>query len=129
MDIKNLLPTRQSFELKFPSGEGTGITLHVQGQDSKEFRDAAKKFAAAQLARKKDDAIDLDALEKQRIDLAVVCLVGWDGVEEDDVPVEFSKAKAKELLSKPELSFIVEQVEEFVALRANFFRGRSNPAA
>ena len=124
MELKSLMPSTQQLEIVMPSGEQTGINLTIQGQDTKAFRDAAKAFAMKQLERK-DKAIDLNEIEKQRLELAVVCLVDWAGLQEDDVEVPFSKAKAKELLAMPELSFIVEQIEEFVTQRANFFRPRS----
>ena len=128
MDIKSLHPSTQVMELVLPSGDKTGIKLTLQGTDTKAFKDAAKAFTQRQLERK-DKTPDVNELEKQRIDLAVVCLVGWEGLQEDDVDVPFTKAKAKELLSTPELGFIVEQIEEFVTQRANFFRGRQQEAA
>jgi hypothetical protein len=124
VNITQLLPSTQELEITLPSGEATGIKLTLQGQDTKAFREAAKVFAAKQLERK-DKVVDLNDLEKQRLELALVCLVDWSGVQEDDVDIPFSKTKARELLAMPELGFIVEQIEEFVTLRANFFRGRS----
>jgi hypothetical protein len=128
MDIKSLFPSTQQMEVKLPNGETTGIVRTLQGQDTKAFRDAAKLFAAKQMERK-DKAIDLNDLEKQRLELALVCLVDWDGIEEEGVAVPFSKTKARELLSLEALGFIIEQIEEFVTLRANFFRGRDKQAS
>lgn len=136
MDIKALLPSTQVMEIRLPSpgkdpisgkdipGEPTGIKLHLQGQDTAEFRTTAKAFAKRQLERK-DKTLDFDEMEKERIELVTVCVVDWENLQEDGVDVPFSKAKAKELFSNPKLVFIVEQIEEFVAQRANFFRGTS----
>lgn len=123
MKITQLYPSTQQMEVILPNNDVTGIKLTLQGQDTKAFRDAAKAFATKQMERK-EKTVDLDNLEKQRVELAVVCLVDWEGIQdEDDTDLPFTKAKAKELLSKPELAFIVEQIEEFVTLRGNFFRG------
>lgn len=126
MDINLLRPIQQHLEIKMPDGSLTGIKFKLQGQDTKAFREAAKAFASKQMERR-GGPVDLDEIEKQRIELACVCVVDWEGVEEPDTDgnlynVPYTKAKAKELLSMSESSFIVEQIEEFVTQRANFFR-------
>jgi hypothetical protein len=67
-------------------------------------------------------------LEEMNAELLVACVVGWDGFTVGGEPLPFSKEKATEILSNPELSFIREQVERFTSKSAHFFRKRSNPA-
>lgn len=130
MNISNLFPVAQPLAIVLPNGEDTGIVFTVTGQDSREFKDTAKKWAAKQLeqsADRKKQNINIDEIEKQRIELAVACIIDWKGVQENDEDVPFSKQKCKELLSIPELSFIIDQVEQFVTERANFFRKAEKP--
>lgn len=125
MNIHQLRPSARPLEILLPDGSKTGIVLTIQGQDTRAFKEASKAFAANQLA-KKDKTPDFNELEKQRIELACLCVIGWEGIEEPDengnlFEVQYSKAKAKEYLSGDWAGFIIEQIEEFVTQRANFF--------
>jgi hypothetical protein len=126
MKLKQLLPSAQKLEITLPDGSPTGIVLSVVGQDSVTFRDCAKKWG--QLMLDKAEKPNLNELETQNAELTAAFIVGWDGIEGDDgAPMIYSKEKALELMSNPELSFVREQVEEFARTRTHFFRTSAVP--
>jgi hypothetical protein len=126
MQLQNLFPTAADLPITFPDGTATGIVLKLVGQDSKQFRDVAKRMAGSMLGQQ--DKPDVEALDKQGAELAAACIVGWSGIDDGDSSLPYSSAKAIELMSMPELTFIRQQVEGFVSQRTNFFR-KGTPAA
>lgn len=122
MKVQSLLPKAQKFEVKLPTGEATGVVFTVVGQDSAQFKSAAKAFAQRQLDAK-DKRMDVESMDKQRIEMAAVCLTDWSGLDDEfDQPLAFSKEAAISLLSNPGLGYLVDEIERFVTERANFFR-------
>lgn len=86
------------------------------------------------------DLAELPEREQQRIRLEVVCdgvLLGWRGIEDDDgAPIEFSRQKAREILSKPEAIALLEWIElqsvtidNFRAVASEKLAGKSGPAS
>jgi hypothetical protein len=119
MKVSSLLPTARDLPIKFVDGEPTGIVMKIVGHDSKQVHEVGKKFAM-QLS---EDGKNFDLLEQRAAEVVAACVVGWTGLEnEDGTPMPYSHEKAVELLSKPELSFIAEQVVRYAATRQNFFR-------
>lgn len=94
------------FELKLPTGAGSGAKLTVIGDMSKtvqayarkKFQEYQQKQAIARRKGKDNDQIDLDEAEELAVEAALVRLVGWKGIFEDGVEVQFSKEKAAEVL-------------------------------
>jgi len=127
MRIENLFPIAQDLAIVFPDGEETGITFSVITQDSKAFREVAKRYASQFMGSEVKPS--LDVLELQNVELSVACIVGWSGIEgADGAAVPYTREKAQELLAQPELTFIREQVENFISKRARFFRKHQTPA-
>jgi hypothetical protein len=129
MRYKNLLPTpSQELVIKYPDGErdwkdGTpsDLKLRLVSADSLNFHSVVTR--QAQDALLKGD--ELSILERQRnvAEQIASCIIGWEGLEDDnDVPIPYSKERATELILNPELTYIREQVDAFVAKRSNFFR-------
>ena len=127
MDLAQLLPAPAEVVINLPDGTPTDIVFKMVGQDSKQFRDIAKKMARSMLG--KEQKPDIDALEQQNAELIASCVVGWKGLTEDGQPLDYTPAKALDLLNRPELSFIREQLEVCVAKRTNFFRRGSAQSA
>lgn len=122
MKLTDLKPSVASMEVVHPTMGATGVTLRLVGQDTKQFRDKAKQIAKSVVGKGTKD-VDLDAMQDQNLELVACCIVGWSGLEDDDgAELEYTPERALELIRNPELSFIKEQVEEFVADRKNFFR-------
>lgn len=126
MKVSQLLPSTQPLPIAFPDGEPTGITLKVISSDSR---------VPASLARThyqelgKSSKVDLLDAERRNIEVCAACIVGWTGLEDDEGnPLPYSPEQAKELLARTELSFVREQVQDFVAKRTNFFRRGSGEA-
>lgn len=128
MKISQLLPKSQDLPINFPDGEPTGIVLKVVGQDSKQVREVTKRFALV-MDGDTQTLERINQMEQRAAEIVAACIVGWSGLEDDDGgPLPYSTEKALELVSKPELAFIAEQVVRYAADRQNFFR-RGKPEA
>jgi len=123
MTLEQLKPTTSKMELIHPVAGASGVYLELIGQDSMPFRNKSKQLMKQRLAKGKDDAIDVDQLEKDNAELAAACIVGWD--QETFGP--FSAEQSRAFMMDPELSWVREQVEVFVRERTNFFRGVKAP--
>lgn len=119
MELTSLFPIAADLAITLPSGEETGIVFKVLGQDSTAFRKGAKAMASA---FQQDDKPTPDVMERINNEIYAGCIVSWSGLEENGAPLAYSPEKALELIAKPELTFIREQVEAFVSKRAQFFR-------
>ena len=120
MDLLQLLPS-DYFELtlKHPvSGDELDATIKVYGKDSSVFQNAIKQRAKAQIARKSKD-IDLDANDKDSIELLADCTQGWSGIAEGSKELVFSRDAAIALYTK--YKWIREQIDIAIGDRANFF--------
>lgn len=113
------------FELKLPTGAGSGAYLTVIGEQSSTARQYAKrKFQEyqqrQQIAKRKnrDDDFTLEEAEEIAVETALVRLVGWKGLTEDGKEVKFDKEKAREILKQH--SWIRDQIMEESADILNF---------
>jgi hypothetical protein len=96
------------FELKLPTGAGSGAYLVIIGDQSATVRNFSKrKFQeyqqrVQQAKRRGRDVEDmtLDEAEEASVEAALVRLIDWDGFTEDGKAVKFSKEKAKEILTQ-----------------------------
>ena len=96
-----------SFELKLPTGAGSGTKLTVLGEMSPTIKAySRKKFAEYQQRQimlkrkgKEDEQMSLEEAEEIAVENALVRLVGWQDLYEDGKDVKFSKEKARELLT------------------------------
>lgn len=126
MELSNLFPVAVDLAINLPDGSPTDIKFKVVGQDSKAFRDVAKRYAQQFMGS--EDRPSIDVLEQQNSELVAACIVGWSGLTEGGEPLVYSKEKAVELMLNAELAFLREQVETHVAKRANFFCTNKDPA-
>lgn len=122
MKLSQLQPNVSKMSVFFPNGEETGIVLHLTGHDTKVFRDKARSFAKGMVGKKANE-IDLDKAEEQDAELTAACVVGWEGLEDDEgQPLLYSPEQALKLIKDPGLGFVRQQVERYIADRRNFFR-------
>ena len=102
------------------TGEELDAKIKLIGRDSSRFRnkmrDIAQKAAAAGKKRK---TVDLEKADREGAELLAACTLGWVGIEEEGKPVPFSEAEAVRLYT--DYRWIREQVDAFIADRANFF--------
>jgi hypothetical protein len=105
-----------TFGLKLPTGADSGATLTVIGDNSPEvktysrrkFQEYQQKIAIAKRKGRDPEEMTLEEAEEAAVDSALVRLIGWDGITENAKKVEFSKEKAREVLTQH--SWIREQV-------------------
>ena len=120
MDLLQLLPVDNiAIKLKHPvTGDELDATINVFGKDSSVFQNAIKQRAKAQIARKSKD-IDLEANDKDSIELLADCTQGWSGIAEGSKELVFSRDAAIVLYTK--YKWIREQIDIAIGDRANFF--------
>jgi len=120
MDLLQLLPVDcVEVKLKHPvTGAELDATIKVYGKDSSVFQNAIKQRAKAQIARKSKD-IDLDANDKDSVELLADCTQGWSGIAEGSKELVFSRDTAIALYTK--YKWIREQIDIAIGDRANFF--------
>ena len=113
------------FELKLPTGEGSGAFLTVIGDYSPTVKQYAKRkyqeFNQRQtIARRKgkEEELSLEDAENLAIEAALVRLIGWRGFTEEGKEVKFSKDKAREVLTQH--SWIRDQIQEESSDVGNF---------
>lgn len=103
-----------------------GMTITLLGQDSVTYRKiqmAKQQTALNRLAKGKRATADLDAekLAAEMIDDLAKLTVSWTGFELDGKLLKCDKTNAVTVYT--DWPWIREQAQEFVANRANFFRG------
>lgn len=121
MDLSTLLPKdTAAIRLKHPvTGEYLpDIEITITGHDSAAFKNAIKTRAKAQLARTKKE-IDLDANERDNIEVLAQCTTEWTGISEGGKELIYSFENAVKLYTK--YGWIKEQIDSAISDRANFF--------
>ena len=120
--ITELFAKETELELKDIDGNLTGIKLKVVGTDSKQFREAEKKtlpyFGKAKSDLTIDELMELTEINKAAI---ISLIVGWDN--NDVFGGEYTPELAKAIFEQEQARIVLEQVEAFANVRANFFRG------
>lgn len=96
------------------TGEKHGLRLHLVGEDSDTYRQAAHDLFANRIKNKAKDISPNEALD-EIVEQFVKCTKGWEGVDE-----EFSRAAVRKLYrnSPP----VLAQVKSFVEDRSEFYR-------
>lgn len=129
MDLNNLKPTRAEegavMEVLHPDTEEVieGMTITLLGQDSSVFKNLKRRKQNAMLTRmskgKKAVSMDADTLERDALDEVVALTVDWKGFELDGKKLSFNEENARMVYSEHE--WLMQQAQEFVANRSNFF--------
>ncbi|AGN30433.1 hypothetical protein SXAG_00152 [Synechococcus phage S-CBS4] len=129
MDLNNLKPTRAEegavMEVLHPDTEEVieGMTVTLLGQDSSVFKNLKRRKQNAMLTRmskgKKAVSMDADTLERDALDEVVALTVDWKGFELDGKKLPFNDENARMVYS--EYEWLMQQAQEFVANRSNFF--------
>lgn len=106
-DFSKAAESGYTFELKLPSGSGSGAKLTILGDMSptvklygkRKFQEYQQKQAMARRKGKDMEEMDIDEAEELAVESALVRLVGWEGITDGGASVAFSKEKAKEILT------------------------------
>jgi len=113
-------------EVIHPTLGATGIILNLLGPDSKQVRDKAKALVKLGLGKKELTTADIEQAELQSNEVLAAAIVGWTGIEDENgEEITYTPAKALEFISDPGLSFMKEQIDQFIGERKNFFRPAS----
>lgn len=96
-----------TFELMLPTGAPSGAKLVVIGDMSptvkaysrRRFAEFQQKQTIAKRKGRDMEDMSLDDAEEYAVEAALVRLVGWEGITSEGKAVEFSKEKAKEVLT------------------------------
>lgn len=97
-----------TFELILPTGTPSGAKLVVIGDMSptvkaysrRRYSEFQQKQSIAKRKNKDPEDMSLEEAEEYAVEAALVRLVGWEGITSDGKPVEFSKEKAKQVLTE-----------------------------
>lgn len=108
-----------------------GITLHVVGPDSRQFKAQETANNNENIdRRRRNKKVTSELIQKQTVKLLAACVVGWDfyepALKPGSNPPEFNKKNVLTLLDGS--GEIREQVDNFISDRANF-RKRPDPGA
>ena len=120
-----------TFEPSFPGGEGIGATVTVRGPESQVVRDMLRRQITAlhkrETATKKSgreaEAVNIDTLEEQAVDMAVAYTITWSGFEDGDQPLPPTEANLRAIYT--EHAWIRRQVIEEAQDLGNFVRPQS----
>lgn len=100
--------------------EETDIKLRLAGTDSSVYRNQIKARAEKAMNKgQKKQALDFDKSEREGCELLAACTLGWEGLEENGKPIEFSTEAAADLYMRHR--WLKEQVDRFIGDRTNFF--------
>lgn len=94
---------------------GDKMTIYLVGKDSREFKSFQAEIAAKYRGRKQPSFAQS---EKHANDLLARCTRGFENLQMKGENLDFSVKAARDLYSR--VSWIKEQVDEFIAERANF---------
>lgn len=98
------------------------VTIKLLGTDSKTWRnlnrDRSRKLSA-QMQKKGRKKIDFTMSDEDTCEMLAACTLGWEGIDVNDKPLEFSKDAAFDMYM--EHLWIREQADAFIGDRANFF--------
>ena len=103
------------------TGVETDLKIKLAGTDSFIYRNWLKRMSNKKLGNFKKKGFSYEESERSSVELLAELTLGWEGLEADGEPIVYSREKAIDLYSDPNMKWLREQVDEFVGERANFF--------
>lgn len=101
-----------------------GVRIKVRGVDSEAYRKKQRQITDKRLSNRKLK-ITTAELESESLSLLSVCVVEWEGVEDDNGLIECTETNVRKFLT--ENTFVKEQIDTAVADRANFIGNFKKP--
>ena len=125
----------ETMELMFPGSSppvplaengDAPITLTLRGTDSRAYRANRREMVKRrqQASARNGGQVPLEVIEAESIETVLACVVGWDNIVLDGVPVEFTPTNARRVFTR--VPWAVEQAEVFIHDRANFLKRLPN---
>lgn len=102
-------------------GFDTDIKIKLAGLDSHRYREHVRRIANKRMANKKNAKQTFEQLEHQTAELFAMLTIDWEGIEENGAELTCNFENAMRIYLDPNLKFLVDQVDEFVNERSNFF--------
>jgi hypothetical protein len=101
-----------------------GIRIRLAGQDSEVYRKVTNKIANKRVKQlspgRPSMTFTVEEQESNAVIILVACTLGWEGIVMNGQEYPFNPDNAKTLYSDPGFSWLREQVDKFIADRANF---------
>lgn len=135
IDTKKLSEAGVALQIKRLDGTplvnaaGESVTITLLGPDSAKYRALTRESIKKRLDRRVQGASDvtmddLDQIERETIEILVVCTVGWTGVRTPEgETIACTQDNARRLYEN--YPVVREQVDAFVGNRANFLQASS----
>ena len=128
LNVSEVSESGIDIELVHPAtGEGLDAWVRVRGKDSRTVQNHARKVVNDMQKREKiakgknkDADMSIEELEMLAVELAVIRIISWRGIEEDGQPVPFTVENATRILK--DNPWIREQVLENSDDLTGFFR-------
>ena len=98
------------------------VTIKLLGTDSKAWRNKnreAQRKRVAKMVRNRAKNVDHTVSDEEACEMLAACTMGWSNIELDGQKLEYSEKAAYQLYL--DHIWIREQVDAFIADRANFF--------
>ncbi len=135
VDTKTLSEAGVDMPVKTMDGEplvarnGQPITVRLLGPDSNKYRALTRAQVRKRMAAMADGKVTLseaefEETERELLDILVACTVGWSNVlDTEGAEIPFAEDNVRKLYSN--YPVVREQVDTFLANRANFLRASS----
>lgn len=103
-----------------PEDDAKPVSITMYGIDSERFREAEQALRNRALKQGRRIKITAEDAEEDAIAILARCTAGWSGIVIDGTEVPFSTESAAKVYRR--LRWLREQVDEFIADRANFLK-------
>ena len=107
--------TQQELAVK----SGAPMYIDVYGAHTEQYKRITRQWQNEALRNRKAK-MTAEQLESRSTELLAACTVGWNLEDENDKPVPFSVATARELYASKDSPWIRPQVDEAIHEAANF---------
>jgi len=120
LDVQKVAESGATLDVRHPvTGIAIdGMKITVLGTDSKTYRDAVKSRMRQRVNQRKKQDFDPDKAEREGLELLADLTVDWQGIELDGESLKCTRENCVKVYGR--FSWIREQVDEFIADRANF---------
>ena len=98
-------------------GDNKEIGIYLLGKDSSVYRNAQRSVTNRRLNSKGSSTITAERIEAEAIEILAKCTVSWTGILYKGEPLVCGPGAARKLYT--EAPWVKEQVDEFIAERAN----------
>jgi hypothetical protein len=129
-DLSNLSTIKKAeegavLEVLHPANDTRlGIRITLAGEDSEVYRSfvnkQANKLRQKVMPGRAYVPPPVEKDQEQATDLLAACTLGWEGMVMNGKPYPFTRENAKALYSNPGFAWLRNQVDKFIADRANF---------